>query len=208
MSHSPASHRLIHPPGYSYFRHAARGSTERLAPRTTPDAGFFVSYGHSMLRRLHIRGIFVIVDGTELHFVAGFGALTGETGAGKSILLDALGLADGRSGRKRRHGSGGAVARRDERRNSICRWPTTLTQWLDEQAIEVDDDILLLQVAVDQTGRSRAWINGGVSRAYAVTREVGGWLADIPWAARTIRCCGADAQRILLDTYMLASEIR
>ncbi|HMU16609.1 MAG TPA: AAA family ATPase, partial [Thauera aminoaromatica] len=45
-----------------------------------------------MLRRLTIRD-FVIVDRLDLEFAAGFGALTGETGAGKSILLDALGLA-------------------------------------------------------------------------------------------------------------------
>ena len=106
-----------------------------------------------MLRRLHIRD-FVIVDELELHFAAGFGALTGETGAGKSILLDALGLVMGD------RAESGVVRAGQSRAEMSAEFDLPvaddLTQWLDEQAIEVDDDILLLRRVVDQTGRSRA----------------------------------------------------
>ncbi|HPR06231.1 MAG: DNA repair protein RecN [Zoogloeaceae bacterium] len=150
-----------------------------------------------MLRRLHIRD-FVIVDELELHFAAGFGALTGETGAGKSILLDALGLVMGD------RAESGVVRAGQSRAEMSAEFDLPvaddLTQWLDEQAIEVDDDILLLRRVVDQTGRSRAWING-VSVTLTQLREVGGWLADIHGQHAHHALLRADAQRILLDTY-------
>ncbi|MDY0013187.1 MAG: AAA family ATPase, partial [Rhodocyclaceae bacterium] len=110
-----------------------------------------------MLRRLAIRD-FVIVDRLELEFSGGFGALTGETGAGKSILLDALGLALGgraeagmvREGRER----GDITAEFD-----LPSAPEAMA-WLAEQDIPVEDGCLLLRRVVEAEGRSRAWING------------------------------------------------
>ncbi|MBT0960755.1 DNA repair protein RecN [Denitromonas iodatirespirans] len=150
-----------------------------------------------MLRRLHIRD-FVIVDELELHFADGFGALTGETGAGKSILLDALGLVMGD------RAESGVVRTGQARAEMSAEFDLPaaedLAAWLDEQAIEVDDDALLLRRVVDQNGRSRAWING-VSVTLTQLREVGAWLADIHGQHAHHALLRADAQRSLLDTY-------
>ncbi|MCB1961409.1 MAG: AAA family ATPase, partial [Rhodocyclaceae bacterium] len=128
-----------------------------------------------MLRRLSIRD-FVIVDALELDFESGFGALTGETGAGKSILLDALGLVMGD------RAESGVVRAGQARADMSAEFdlPDTpaLREWLDAQAIEVNDGALLLRRVVDSSGRSRAWING-VSATLTQLRDVGEWLADI-----------------------------
>ena len=150
-----------------------------------------------MLRRLHIRD-FVIVDELELTFADGFGALTGETGAGKSILLDALGLVMGD------RAESGVVRNGQARAEMSAEFDLPaaedLAAWLDEQAIEVDDDALLLRRVVDQNGRSRAWING-VSVTLTQLREVGAWLADIHGQHAHHALLRTDAQRSLLDTY-------
>lgn len=160
-----------------------------------------------MLRRLHIRD-FVIVDELELNFASGFGALTGETGAGKSILLDALGLVMGD------RAESGVVRTGQARAEMSAEFDLPeaddLAQWLDEQAIDADDGVLLLRRVVDQSGRSRAWING-VSVTLAQLREVGGWLADIHGQHAHHALLRGDAQRTLLDTYAglnaLAKEV-
>ena len=150
-----------------------------------------------MLRRLSIQD-FVIVDTLELDFVAGFGALTGETGAGKSILLDALGLVMGD-----RAESG--VVRAGQKRAEISAEfdlpdAPELRAWLDEQMLDVEDDLLLLRRAVDSTGRSKAWINGA-SATLGQLREVGEWLADIHGQHAHHALLRADAQRGLIDRY-------
>ncbi|KAA3651233.1 MAG: DNA repair protein RecN, partial [Proteobacteria bacterium] len=160
-----------------------------------------------MLRRLHIRD-FVIVDELELHFDQGFGALTGETGAGKSILLDALGLVMGD------RAESGVVRTGQARAEMSAEFDLPevddLAQWLDEQAIDADDGVLLLRRVVDQSGRSRAWING-VSVTLAQLRDVGSWLADIHGQHAHHALLRGDAQRTLLDTYAglndLAQEV-
>ena len=110
-----------------------------------------------MLRRLTIRD-FVIVDRLELEFQTGFGALTGETGAGKSILLDALGLALG--GRA----DAGAVRTGRDKADIAAEFdlPTSggLADWLVTQDLPVDEGMVILRRVVEAGGRSRAWING------------------------------------------------
>ncbi len=150
-----------------------------------------------MLRRLSIQD-FVIVDTLELDFSAGFGALTGETGAGKSILLDALGLVMGD-----RAESG--VVRSGQKRADISAefdLPDIpeLRSWLDEQMIDIDDDVLLLRRAVDASGRSKAWINGAAA-TLSQLREVGEWLADIHGQHAHHALLRGDAQRALIDRY-------
>ena len=108
-----------------------------------------------MLRRLSIRD-FVIVTSLELDFHAGFSVLTGETGAGKSILIDALQLALGQ------RADAGVVregaARADITAEFDC--PAPLLPWLTEAGLEPEDGLLFLRRSIEAAGKSRAWING------------------------------------------------
>ena len=148
-----------------------------------------------MLRRLTIRD-FVIVDRLDLEFAAGFGALTGETGAGKSILLDALGLALG--GR----GEAAMVRSGRERADVAAEFDLPagegLAAWLVEQELPADEGMLILRRTIDAGGRSRAWING-VAATLAQLRAAGEWLADIHGQHAHHALLRADAQRALLD---------
>ena len=125
-----------------------------------------------MLRRLVLRD-FVIVPALELDFQGGFTVLTGETGAGKSILVDALQLALGS------RAEAGVVregaARTDISAEFDC--PASLAGWLDAGGF-APDDALLLRRTVDAQGRSRAWINGSPATV-AQLREVAEALVDI-----------------------------
>jgi len=107
-----------------------------------------------MLRRLSLRD-FVIVPSLEVEFGGGFTVLTGETGAGKSILIDALQLALGSRGDV-------GVVREGAARAEIAAefdTPATLAGWLDEGGFDAGD-ALLLRRTIDSQGKSRAWING------------------------------------------------
>lgn len=156
-----------------------------------------------MLRRLSIRD-FVIVDRLELEFKPGFGVLTGETGAGKSILLDALGLALG--GRT----DAGVVRSGRDRTDVSAEFAVSpsapLAAWCAEQAIALDDDALLLRRVIEAGGRSRAWVNG-VPVTLTQLREVGDWLADIHGQHAHHALLRADAQRNLLDAHAGASAV-
>ena len=160
-----------------------------------------------MLRSLSIRD-FVIVDHLELEFARGFGVLTGETGAGKSILLDALGLALG--GR----GEAGMVRRDCERADVVAEFDVPegggLRGWLAEQALASEEGCVLLRRTIDAGGRSRAWING-TSVTLAQLRAASDWLADIHGQHAHHALLRPDAQRVLLDAYAgaqaLAAEV-
>src|SRR4051812_43334655 len=110
-----------------------------------------------MLRHLQIRD-FAIIDSLELDFAPGMSVLTGETGAGKSILVDALELLAG--GR-----SGGEVVRTGAERADITasfdvsQIGGELRHLLDEQSIPGDGELLLRRV-VGSDARSRCWLNG------------------------------------------------
>ena len=126
-----------------------------------------------MLRHLSLRD-FVIVPSLELDFEPGFAVLTGETGAGKSILIDALQLALG--GR-----ADAGVVREGAAKAEITAefdTPPHLRAWLDEAGFDADDDALLLRRVIDAAGKSRAWINGGSATATQL-RELADHLLDI-----------------------------
>ncbi|RZI58313.1 MAG: DNA repair protein RecN [Rubrivivax sp.] len=126
-----------------------------------------------MLRRLELKD-FVIVPALELDFAAGFSALTGETGAGKSILIDALQLALGSRG-------DAAVVREGASRAEISAEfdrPPALAPWLEEAGFESGEESLLLRRVIDAQGKSRAWINGGTATV-AQLRELAEHLLDI-----------------------------
>jgi len=125
-----------------------------------------------MLRRLSLKD-FVIVDTLELEFGAGFSVLTGETGAGKSILIDALQLALGARAE-------GGVVREGCARSEIAAEfdsPASLAGWLDEAGFAVDETLLLRRV-VDAQGKSRAFVNGSAATLTQL-REVADHLIDI-----------------------------
>jgi DNA repair protein RecN (Recombination protein N) len=127
-----------------------------------------------MLRRLSLRD-FVIVPQLEVEFDAGFSVLTGETGAGKSILIDALQLALG--GR-----ADAAVVREGTPRAEITAEfdavPAALAPWLAVAGFDDAQDGLLLRRVIDAQGKSRAWVNGSPATA-AQLREAAEQLVDI-----------------------------
>ena len=125
-----------------------------------------------MLRRLSLKD-FVIVDALELEFGAGFSVLTGETGAGKSILIDALQLALGA------RAEGGVVREGCARSEITAEFdsPVSLAGWLDEAGFAVDE-MLLLRRVVDAQGKSRAFVNGSAATLTQL-REVADHLIDI-----------------------------
>lgn len=148
-----------------------------------------------MLQNLSIRD-FVIVEALDLAFGAGFTALTGETGAGKSILIDALALALGE------RADPSQVRKGAERAEvtaefSIDAHPA-IARWLEEQALEGDPGRLILRRVVDAGGRSRAFINGRPATV-AQMREAGDGLVDIHGQHAHQSLVRTDAQRALID---------
>jgi DNA repair protein RecN (Recombination protein N) len=150
-----------------------------------------------MLKFLSIRD-FVIVDSLELDFASGFTALTGETGAGKSILIDALSLALGE------RGDAGMVRNGCERAEISAEFDTAslpnFQGWLREQELEGDADGCLLRRVLDANGRTRGFING-CSATLQQMREAGGYLLDIHGQHAHQSLLRPDAQRDLLDGY-------
>ena len=125
-----------------------------------------------MLRRIALRD-FVIVPTLDLELTAGFSVLTGETGAGKSILIDALQLALGS------RGDAGVVREGAARADIAAEFdtPATLLPWLDEAGFDQGSS-LLLRRSIDAQGKSRAWVNGSPA-TLAQLREVAEQLVDI-----------------------------
>lgn len=146
-----------------------------------------------MLQWLRLRD-FVIVESAEIEFGPGFTVLTGETGAGKSILLDAMGLVLG--------GRGDATLVREgaERADisALFGIDDTLAAWLAEHDLAGDPGQLLLRRIVEKDGRSRAQINGHPS-TIARLRELGEQLVDIHGQHESQHLLRPGAQRELLD---------
>jgi DNA repair protein RecN (Recombination protein N) len=149
-----------------------------------------------MLRTLAIRD-FVIVDVIELEFGPGFSVLTGETGAGKSILIDALTLALGGRGDASVVREG--ASRADISAEFAIDSPDALA-WLSANAYaDEDDGGVLLRRVIDNAGRSRAFING-IAATAAQLRELGELLVDIHGQHAHQSLLKSDAQRQLLDS--------
>jgi DNA repair protein RecN (Recombination protein N) len=147
-----------------------------------------------MLRTLHIRD-FVIVDQADIHFGPGFTVFSGETGAGKSILIDALALTLGER-------ADAGVLREGAARadiSAVFDTPAHLLPWLAERELDAEDELVLRRV-VDPQGRSRAFING-VPATVAQLRELGENLVDIHGQHAHQSLLRPDAQRELLDTH-------
>lgn len=126
-----------------------------------------------MLLSLSIRN-FVIVESLDLDFAPGFTVLSGETGAGKSILIDALLLALGERG-------DADVVREGTQRAEISaefRPGAQVQNWLMENELASDDGALLARRTIDATGRSKSFINGSPV-TLAQLRELGESLIDV-----------------------------
>lgn len=146
--------------------------------------------------RLAVRD-FVIVRALELELGPGFTALTGETGAGKSILIDALQLLLG--GRAEAQ-----VVREGAARAEVAGEfdaPGAALAWLADQGFDAaPGEPVLLRRTVDAQGRSRGWINGSPATA-AQLRALGEHLVDIHGQHAWQSLTRADAVRELLDRY-------
>src|SRR6185436_17543455 len=150
-----------------------------------------------MLTHLQIRD-FAIIDLIELEVRAGLTVLTGETGAGKSIVVDALAMLTG--------GKGGAeVVRAGAERAELSATfdisdaPPALRELLAEQSVDAEDELTVRRV-IASDGRSRGYLNG-VSVPLTLLREVGAMVVDIHGQHEFQSLTRASAQRELLDEF-------
>ena len=150
-----------------------------------------------MLRLLSIRD-FVVVSSLELDLDAGFTVLTGETGAGKAILLDALGLLLGDRFEPRQIRPGAARAELAAVFD-IADAPS-LRAWLGEEGLAESDGEVLLRRVLEPQGRSRAWINGSPA-TLAQLKDLGERLVEITGQHAHQSLSTAQTQRELLDSF-------
>lgn len=150
-----------------------------------------------MLTHIHIRD-FAIIETLDLELHAGMTALTGETGAGKSILLDAIGLVlgDKADSNTVRHGADKADLTLSV---DITQTPFA-RDWLETQGMEHEDDTCILRRVITAQGKSRAWINGSPANLTQL-RELGEQLVDIHGQHEHQSLMKKDAQRHLLDGF-------
>ncbi len=152
-----------------------------------------------MLRSLYIRD-FVIVDELDIDLESGFTVLTGETGAGKSILLDALSLAMGERADPSQIREGKNRAEISAIFSLSDPLKKTISSWLGIQDFSTEDDgaTIILKRVIDTTGRSKAFINGGTATLNQL-KELSSFLVDIHGQHAHQLLLKAGAQRDLLD---------
>ena len=149
-----------------------------------------------MLTSIQVRN-FAIIDQVEIEFSSGMTVLTGETGAGKSILVDAMGLVLGERG-------GSGLVRSGAKRAEFTaefdlRNLPGAREWLEEQMLDLDDDCNLRRI-VNADGRSRAFINGN-SVPLQSLKTLGEKLLDIHGQHFHQSLARRDVQRNLLDYF-------
>ncbi|MGQ0429347.1 MAG: DNA repair protein RecN [Gammaproteobacteria bacterium] len=150
-----------------------------------------------MLIHLQIRD-FAIIDAVELELGGGLTALTGETGAGKSIVVDAVMLALGgrASAEAIRHGA----ERAEITATFEAGGDDAVRRWLEEQAVAAEGGEVVLRRVLGRDGRSRQYVNGQAMPAQPV-RELGELLIDIHGQQEFQSLVRRDAQRALLDAH-------
>lgn len=149
-----------------------------------------------MLSHIFLRD-FAIIETLDLELEPGMTALTGETGAGKSILVDAIGLVLGD------RADSGVVRHGAEKTEitlsiDISDTPSALS-WLREQDLDQDDQCILRRV-ITNAGKSRAWINGSPANL-TMLRQLGEQVVDIHGQHEHQSLMKKDMQRQLLDDY-------
>ena len=155
-----------------------------------------------MLTHLQLRDL-VLVDRAELEFEAGLTALTGETGAGKSIIVDALLLIAGARADADVVRQG---AERAEMSASFSALPAVALEWLQSHEIETDGEVVIRRV-IGADGRSRAYLNGQVVPLQAL-RELAHFLIDVHGQQEFQHLMKQAAQRDLLDQRLSAPALR
>lgn len=155
-----------------------------------------------MLLELRLRNV-AVIESVTLPLAEGLNVLTGETGAGKSLIVGALGLLLGeRAAADRiRRGQDRAVVEATFDSTRV----TGLRTWLEEHGIEYED-CLILKREVSATGRSRAWVNGSPVTA-TLLREIGSQLVAIHGQHEAQQLLEPAAQRATLDAYADAADI-
>src|SRR4051812_2471024 len=150
-----------------------------------------------MLTELRIRN-FAIIESLTLPLGPGFNVLTGETGAGKSIIVGALALLLGERGGSDlvRTGSDKATV---EGVFDIAERPE-LRMLLDERGIDADEPLVVLKREVSSAGRTRAWVNGTTVTASALA-EVGRALVDLHGQHEAQSLIDPESQRAVLDAF-------
>ncbi|PWG64241.1 DNA repair protein RecN [Sediminicurvatus halobius] len=149
-----------------------------------------------MLRHIHIRD-FAIIDEVELELAPGMTVLTGETGAGKSILLDALGLCLGD------RADTGAVPEHAQRSEIHVSFDVSANpgarDWLAEQALDAEDECVLRRV-IQRGGRSQSWINGRPVPLQQLD-ELGARLIEVHGQHAHQSLMRTEVQRATLDAF-------
>src|SRR5262245_6581109 len=189
--------RCIPPSRRSRCSTPASSSTTACCAPSFAGAAAASTRPSDMLTHLQIRD-FAIIDLIELEVRAGLTVLTGETGAGKSIIVDALALLAG--------GKGGAeVVRAGAERAELSATfdisdsPQELRELLAEQSVEAEDELTVRRVIAGD-GRSRGYLNG-VSVPLTLLRDVGVLIVDIHGQHEFQSLTRAAAQRELLDDF-------
>ncbi len=157
-----------------------------------------------MLVELRIRNV-AVIDTVILPLAGGLNVLTGETGAGKSLIIGALGMLLGERTAADRVRSGTEKASVEGVFD--IRTQGALRELLDERGIEADDDLLVLKREVSSAGRSRAWVNGSTVTA-AVLAEIGARLVSVHGQHDSRQLVDAEHQRDVLDAYVQATTVR
>jgi DNA repair protein RecN (Recombination protein N) len=156
-----------------------------------------------MLRSLQIRN-FAIIDRIDVEFDRGMTVLTGETGAGKSILVDALGLVLGE------RGGNGLVRTGAERAEFSAEFGLAdlpeARRWLKEQSLDQGDECVFRRV-INADGRSRAFINGSAVSLQTL-KDLGECMLDIHGQHFHQSLGRPDVQRDLLDHFDDLIELR
>ena len=157
-----------------------------------------------MLVELRIRNV-AVIDTVALPLAAGLNVLTGETGAGKSLIVGALGMLLGERAAADRVRSGAEKATVE----GVFEPGTMpgLRAMLDERGIDADEETLVLKREIGSNGRSRAWINGSPVTA-SVLAEVGSRLVSVLGQHDSRQLVDVEHQRDVLDAFTGANELR
>lgn len=157
-----------------------------------------------MLSELRIRN-YALIEQLAVRLEPGLNVLTGETGAGKSIIVGALGLLLGE------RASADAVRRGAERATVEGVFEVEghegVLRFLDDRGVEADGGVLVLKREVAAEGRSRAWVNGSPATA-GLLSEIGRVLVDLHGQHEHQTLLRRDEQRAILDAYAGAEAAR
>src|SRR6476619_2942016 len=155
-----------------------------------------------MLTELRIRN-FAIIESLTLPLSAGFNVLSGETGAGKSIIVGALGFLLGERGSSDliRTGSDKATV---EGVFDVSR-SQSVSSMIDERGIDAEEGTVVLKREISSSGRGRAWANGSPVTA-TVLGEIGRALVNLHGQHEAQTLLDSESQRAILDEFGGAAE--